>query len=77
MLALNYYFLYQELCVFVCFQARKKVAECTFNSFVKQKHQTFAVSSLKCEDLPFLPVLCNIVSINIVNIQVYEGFFAV
>ena len=26
----NYYFLHQELCLFVCLQARKKVAQCTF-----------------------------------------------
>ena len=26
----NYYFLQQELCFFVCLQARKKVASCTF-----------------------------------------------
>ena len=28
----NYCFLYQELCVFVCLQACKKVAQCTFKS---------------------------------------------
>ena len=29
----NYCFLYQDLCLFVCLQARKKVAQCTFNCF--------------------------------------------
>ena len=28
----NYYFLYEELCLFVCLQAQKKVAQCTFKA---------------------------------------------
>ena len=29
---IHYYFLYQELCVFACLQAHKKITYCTFEA---------------------------------------------